>query len=318
MKLVSQMKKMLENSFAGVVNYAKILYHEDRILDFFATAALDYWLPRGFGVPEYPKNPGFNENTPVYAFYISVWAKFNNFNTDYPHIATTTNASFQIHGLGPVYGGNRGRVLFYLQTVGNVGVGGRGVVGTGGGLNEGWLSTPQIWTLGQWYFIEVEKGADYIKFACDGEVTQCGLANGVTPQQFVMKPTGSMLVKQGTGSSAMDGEVKEFTILSTPPPNAFQRVVSIKTGDRFNYVPWGGECVVEWHGNDIWLRRTDTNFNGIRCWKTQNGDGIKLITLNTHVNLLWDNVGPHDAYMPNANTINVLHDTIWYNFTRIK
>jgi len=267
---------------------------------------------------EGPANPPvWNENTTSANFYISCWVKYNNFNNNYPQIATSATNAFQLHGLGPVYGGNRGRLTFYLQTPDNVGPHGRGISGINGGEGEGWVGTSQILTTGQWYFIEVEKGSNYIKFGCNGEVSQSGLANGVNAQQFVMKQTGNILVKKGTGDLSMDGEVKDFVICQVSPPTAFQKVVSIKTGDRFNYGPWGGECVVEWHDNDLWLRRTDANFTGTRCWKTQNGDGVKLIQLNQHVNLLWDNTGLHEAYISDANTINVLHGTTWYTFTRI-
>jgi len=92
---------------------------------------------------------------------------------------------------------------------------------------------------------------------------------------------------------------------------------NVPTGSLFNYGPWGGECIVEWHGDDIWLRRTDANFNATRCFKTQNGDGLKLANLRTVVNILWDNTDYHEAYMPDRNTIAVRHGNTLYSFELI-
>jgi len=135
-------------------------------------------------------------------------------------IASTSNNAFQLHGLGPNYGNDlQGKVAIYIQTPGNVGPHGRGIVGTY--QNQGWICTPKKLIPGQWYFIEVEKQSKCLRIACDGEVIESGLENGVTPETFVMKPTGNILIKKGTGDTLMDGEVKDFQVFQNTPKNSF-------------------------------------------------------------------------------------------------
>jgi len=54
---------------------------------------------------------------------------------------------------------------------------------------------------------------------------------------------------------------------------------------------------------------------GTRIFKTRDGAGQKLSQLNTVVKVLWDNTNELQAFMPNLNTISVIHDKTIYDFT---
>lgn len=57
--------------------------------------------------------------------------------------------------------------------------------------------------------------------------------------------------------------------------------------------------------------------NGIKVWKTQNGDGLKLVSkYNTKVSILWDNRDNHSAWLKDANTIVVMHGENTYEFNK--
>eukprot|EP01121_Diplochlamys_sp_Union-15-3_P013658 TRINITY_DN4267_c0_g2_i3.p1 TRINITY_DN4267_c0_g2~~TRINITY_DN4267_c0_g2_i3.p1 ORF type:complete len:188 (+),score=25.60 TRINITY_DN4267_c0_g2_i3:35-598(+) len=93
----------------------------------------------------------------------------------------------------------------------------------------------------------------------------------------------------------------------------------LANGSLFNFNPWGGPCIVEWRGNDVWMRRTDGNFEGSRCFKTQNGDGQRLASLNYVVKIQWDNGTDYiEAFMPDKDTILVRQNITLNPFTRIK
>jgi len=83
----------------------------------------------------------------------------------------------------------------------------------------------------------------------------------------------------------------------------------------WSYPPWGN-CVSDWHGDDLWLKAESApDFNGTRCFKTENGDGKRLIS-RYPIRAKWDNSGYHNAYMVDAKTIAVKHDDGYHNFTR--
>jgi hypothetical protein len=144
------------------------------------------------------------------SFKFTVRVKFNDFANNYPMVVLSENRAFQLHGLGPAYGANRGRVSFYLQTANNTGPHGRGVPGAGPGAGEGWVSTPKL-TLGKWHMITVEKGLRFVSIALDDGEPAVSEGGG----DFEMKPTG--LVSLGSSTSTEDqhrlhGEVKDLQI----------------------------------------------------------------------------------------------------------
>jgi len=136
-------------------------------------------------------------------FRISCYVKFSNFNANYPIIATTDTGAFQLHGLGPAYGGDRGKVVFYLQTPGSVGSNGRGT---------GQVRSPKILTLDVWHHVVVEKRARTLSLSLDGETWTVKLPDNITADQFQIKPTGAIQVKKGTGDQLMSGSVADFEI----------------------------------------------------------------------------------------------------------
>jgi len=138
--------------------------------------------------------------------------------------------------LGPVYGQSQGKVCFYIQTASHIGPHGRGIEGEIPG--QGWVSTPEILKPGVWYFLEVEKTPSYIRIGCDGHEIKSGLAGGVSPQDFLMIPTGNVVVKNGVGDHAMDGEVSDFQIYHTAPETAFtpEPIIMHKPSNPFDII----------------------------------------------------------------------------------
>lgn len=97
----------------------------------------------------------------------------------------------------------------------------------------------------------------------------------------------------------------------------------INENDKFLYKPWESlyknknqTCFAIWKENDLIMTIDSKKENGTGTWKTLNGDGKKLLKLNTRIKIFWENKKYLDAYMPNKDNINVKHGDIWYTFTR--
>lgn len=58
--------------------------------------------------------------------------------------------------------------------------------------------------------------------------------------------------------------------------------------------------------------------NGVRVWKTTNGNSTKLLHISSHpvAPILWDNTHDLMACMPTENIIRVWHGTVPYEFIR--
>jgi len=91
----------------------------------------------------------------------------------------------------------------------------------------------------------------------------------------------------------------------------------VPEGTIFNYEPWRGDCVAEWHGNDLWVRKIGCGTDKTGIFKTQNGDGVRLTKLNRVIRVLWDNTSYLEAYMPDKKTITVRHGDKLYHFNRV-
>jgi hypothetical protein len=95
----------------------------------------------------------------------------------------------------------------------------------------------------------------------------------------------------------------------------------INENNNFWYNPWKcffknsqPLCSVIWKGDDLIITVDTKKTSGLGTWKTLNGDGKKLLELNTHIQILWEDKKYIDAYMPNKETICVKHGDKWYNF----
>jgi hypothetical protein len=95
----------------------------------------------------------------------------------------------------------------------------------------------------------------------------------------------------------------------------------LKNNDIFSYPPWNTNCVLNWYNEtDFTLTPIKTNTSTCgdnSCLKTENGDGIKLMTIGTHVNVLWDGYLHKEVYLEDENTIIVIHDNSKYKFTYV-
>ena len=90
----------------------------------------------------------------------------------------------------------------------------------------------------------------------------------------------------------------------------------IKTGDKFNYPPWG-LCTAMWVGSDLWIALDPDKTDGTKVIKTLNGQGTSLLQ-GFEIDVSWDKKKILKASMPNASTIRVIHDTAGpVNFTRV-
>jgi hypothetical protein len=145
-------------------------------------------------------------NTSVFNFTVKV--KFNSFNTsDYPAIVTTGdgNSALSLTGCGPAYApyGLNGTISFYIHTKAGVGP-------NGWGTRQ--VYTPKI-TTGEWHLLRVAKGPRDLSIAVDGGAPNIATLNqSIATSDFIMRDTGPIQLKGGTGQHALDGEVKELCI----------------------------------------------------------------------------------------------------------
>ena len=80
-------------------------------------------------------------------YVLSCDVMFNSFRTNYPRILYDTTNSFQLHGMGPAYGSDRGKITFYVNETGS-GPHGRGIRGynhSGGCLVSNKKIVPNVW-----------------------------------------------------------------------------------------------------------------------------------------------------------------------------
>ena len=98
--------------------------------------------------------------------------------------------------------------------------------------------------------------------------------------------------------------------------------ISIKDEELFYYPPWNTNCVFTWYSAvDFKLTpvKTEKSTSGVdSCLKTENGDGIKLLTMSeTSISVLWDGCSRRDVYISDENTIAIIHDNDHYYFNRV-
>jgi len=93
---------------------------------------------------------------------------------------------------------------------------------------------------------------------------------------------------------------------------------------RFIYEQWKGYfkdtepvCEMIWEEDDFVMTVDPTKTSGPGTFKTTNGDGKKLLTIDTHINILWEDKYNKEAYMPNSETICVKHKEKWYNLNEL-
>ena len=144
-------------------------------------------------------------------FVIKCEVLFENFETNYPMIASTANNSFQMHGLGDAYHEDKGKLVFYLYTTSGKGPHGRGT---------GQVRSVQKLSPNEWHEVTVEKGIDFLSVEVDGQQNKRKLPEEFQPEDFIMKPTGNLIL---TGANSPDkrlnGRVRNFMLL---PPSVMK------------------------------------------------------------------------------------------------
>jgi len=100
-----------------------------------------------------------------------------------------------------------------------------------------------------------------------------------------------------------------------------KKPMTLRNNDLFYYPPWNANCVVNWHSEtDFTLTPIQTNksmSSEISCLKTENGLGIKMLTSDITISVLWDGEEQKHAYILDENTIAVIHGIEHYYFTRV-
>jgi hypothetical protein len=93
-----------------------------------------------------------------------------------------------------------------------------------------------------------------------------------------------------------------------------------KTGDAFNYSPWGGKCLVKYTLEGcLWVyRESNTNNSGTRVWKCMSASDTQKLLAGYTVQVLWGNTVMYRMRVTNENTFVVHHgDGRDYNFERM-
>ena len=75
-------------------------------------------------------------------------------------------------------------------------------------------------------------------------------------------------------------------------------------------MPWGANCKLTFQPDgEIWMVKDDgRDASKACCWKTQNGDGPKLMNSDykTKISIWWDNSSSVPAYLRDEKTIIVV------------
>jgi hypothetical protein len=119
---------------------------------------------------------------------------------------TTENNALQCHGLGPVYGSQRGKMQFYIYTTSGKGPHGRGIQAAGGCL----ISNNTL-TIGKWHYVKLEKASRSLSLTVDeDDFSTCQIPQSMTDAQFVMKAPGNCIVAPNSSESGV--EVEDFVL----------------------------------------------------------------------------------------------------------
>jgi hypothetical protein len=132
------------------------------------------------------------EITDFVSFRLTFDVYFTSFDHEnYPMAITSTTDAFEIHGLGPVYGQDKGHLSAYIYTTEHLGPHGRGITGH---MNQGWLRSTQRLEPHRWYAVTFVKSETSLTMIVDGvEVTEQFPFQGRT---FQMKTPGALVVPQ--------------------------------------------------------------------------------------------------------------------------
>lgn len=102
---------------------------------------------------------------------------------NYPRIIESSNGALALHGMGPVYGWQNGKIGFYITT--------RNMVGEGGRCGAA-LTSQEFVNDGNWHTLVVEKTADALCITIDTGSRQCAQRT-CTAAQFRMKDPNPMI-----------------------------------------------------------------------------------------------------------------------------
>jgi hypothetical protein len=198
----------------------------------------------------------------------------------------------------------------------------------------GKINNPDNNSIGSFIVNYSDKNSNNInKFANDCEIAEEGLYNDTNYIQYyragkklennVPFPDLSRIHCNFVGN--ISPILKYYTDLQLEKKYLFlSNKTELSKTDKFLYNPWkcffnNSEplCSMIWKGDDFIMTVDPKKETGNGTWKTLNGNGKKLLEINTHVQILWEEKTYMDAYMPNKEIISVNHgNNKWYNFIK--
>jgi hypothetical protein len=91
--------------------------------------------------------------------------------------------------------------------------------------------------------------------------------------------------------------------------------------DLFLYKPWNTKCVVTWYNEkDFIIKPIKTSSSTISesaCFKTENGDGAKMVKSRDSIFIKWDDNCSKRAWVHDTNKIAIVHDSQIHFFEKV-
>ena len=96
--------------------------------------------------------------------------------------------------------------------------------------------------------------------------------------------------------------------------------MTILEGDRFNYGPWGGECIATYKGGCLrFYRKNRGPKTVIMSWQCQGPEDTHKLLCGQTVNITWDGRNTLPMRVKDDNTLQVTHGgNKPYYFIRVK
>ena len=97
-----------------------------------------------------------------------------------------------------------------------------------------------------------------------------------------------------------------------------QAKLTIKTGDSWNYSPWGGQCFAHFVAGVLKVYRADRGPNTVQCaWQCQSAEDTRELLAGLTVQVIWDGVDKKNCKLTkDLCGFTVQHGTTWYDFTK--
>ncbi len=118
--------------------------------------------------------------------------------------------------------------------------------------------------------------------------------------------------------TALDNDT--FRVMHGDKPYYFQRVpmMTISTGDKFSYDPWGGDCLAFFADGVLVVNRIGTSDDGAMTWKCKDAADTKRLLAGEDVIIDWEDRGLQLKMTATDNdTFRVMHGRNAFYFKRV-